>query len=79
MLPAVAQGAVGIESRADDFATMRLIAPINHQPTGLTVAAERAFSPSSMGPAAPDCRPRRVDGRDFYFRGMILTPDGAVA
>ena len=43
MLPAVAQGAVGIQTRADDFAMTRLIAPINHQPTGLTVAAERAF------------------------------------
>ena len=77
MLPAVAQGAVGIESRADDFAIMRLIAPINHQPTGLTVAAERAFLAKLDGSCrTPIAGLAELDGRDFYFRGMILTPDG---
>jgi hydroxymethylbilane synthase len=77
MLPAVAQGVVGIETRAEDAAMMSLIAPINHQATGLAVAAERAFLAKLDG----SCRTpiaglaELVDG-SLVFRGMILTPDG---
>jgi hydroxymethylbilane synthase len=77
MLPAVAQGAVGIESRADDFAVMRLIAPINHQPTGLAVAAERAFLAKLDGSCrTPIAGLAELDAAGLLFRGMILTPDG---
>jgi hydroxymethylbilane synthase len=77
MLPAVAQGAVGIESRADDFAMMRLIAPINHQPTALVVAAERAFLAKLDGSCrTPIAGLAELDGAGLLFRGMILTPDG---
>jgi len=77
MLPAVAQGAIGVESRADDMAIAELIAPINHQPTALAVAAERAFLAKLDG----SCRTpiaalaELVSGR-LVLRGMILTPDG---
>src|SRR5262245_26273890 len=43
MLPAVAQGAIGVETRADDTAMAEALAPLNHQPTALAVTAERAF------------------------------------
>ncbi len=43
MLPAVAQGAVGIECREDNAALMALLARINHTPTMLCLTAERAF------------------------------------
>ena len=43
MLPAVAQGAIGIEIRADDDATAQLIAPLNDAATALCVTAERAY------------------------------------
>ena len=43
MLPAVAQGAIGVETRAGDIAMAELLAPINHEPTALAVTAERAF------------------------------------
>ena len=43
MLPAVAQGAIGIEIRAEDAETARLLAPINRRATALCVPAERAF------------------------------------
>jgi len=77
MLPAVAQGAVGIESRADDFTMMRLIAPINHQPTGLAVAAERAFLAKLDGSCrTPIAGLAELDDAGLLFRGMILTPDG---
>ena len=43
MLPAVGQGALGLEFRADDAATRALIEPLNHADTAAAVAAERAF------------------------------------
>ena len=43
MLPAPAQGAVGIEVRADDAEAQRVVAAIDHAPTSLCVAAERAL------------------------------------
>ncbi|KAB2916752.1 MAG: hydroxymethylbilane synthase [Hyphomicrobiaceae bacterium] len=79
ILPAVAQGAIGIEIRAADFATAQLLAPLNHQPTAIAVAAERAFLAKLDG----SCRTPIAglaelaqDGRRLAFRGMILTPDG---
>src|SRR5262249_54688510 len=43
MLPAVAQGAIGVEIRSDDTRMAELLAPLNHEPTALAVTAERAF------------------------------------
>ena len=43
MLPAVAQGAIALELRADDADTAQLVAPLNDAATALCVAAERAF------------------------------------
>ncbi len=78
ILPAVAQGAIGIEIRAADFATAQLLGPLNHQPTAIAIAAERAFLTKLDG----SCRTPiaglaelMADGR-LVFRGMILTPDG---
>ena len=43
MLPAVAQGAIGIETREDDADTRALLAPLNDEATAVRVAAERGF------------------------------------
>lgn len=43
MLPAVGQGALAIETRADDMETIRFIAPLNHEPTRAACTAERAL------------------------------------
>ena len=53
MLPAVAQGAIGIEARGDDAADEALLAPIHHAPTATRLAAERAFLAALDG----SCRP----------------------
>ena len=77
MLPAVAQGAVGIETRADDVAMARLLAPINHWPTALAVAAERAFLAKLDGSCrTPIAGLAELVDAELVFRGMILTPDG---
>ena len=52
LLPAASQGAIGIECRADDRATLELLVAVDHAPTHLAVAAERAFLAALGG----DCR-----------------------
>ena len=80
MLPAVAQGAIGIETRAGDLELAELLAPLNHEPTALAVTAERAFLAQLEGSCRmPIAALGELDGRRFVFRGMILTPDGREA
>src|SRR5436190_9491456 len=78
MLPAVAQGAIGIEIRAGDEATAHLLGPINHQPTALAVTVERAFLAKLDGSCrTPIAGLAELASPDrLVFRGMILTPDG---
>jgi len=77
MLPAVAQGAIGIEIRAEDAETARLIAPLNDDETAICIAAERAFLAKLDGScrtpiaALAELRPGTLE-----LRGEILTPDG---
>ncbi len=77
MLPAVAQGAVGIEIRSDDAATARALAPLNHETTAICVAAERAFLAKLEGSCrTPIAGLAEITGGQLKFRGSILTPDG---
>lgn len=80
MLPAVAQGAIGIEIRADDERTALLLEPLNDAETGIRIGTERAFLAELDG----SCRTPlaglanvSAPGR-LAFSGMILTPDGTV-
>ena len=78
MLPAVAQGAIGVETRADDAAMAELLAPINHEPTALAVTAERAFLAKLEGSCrTPIAGLAELVGGRLVFRGAILTPDGS--
>jgi hydroxymethylbilane synthase len=78
MLPAVAQGAIGVECRADDTEMAQLIAPINHQATALAVAVERAFLARLEGSCrTPIAGLAELVGGRLTFRGAILTPDGS--
>jgi hydroxymethylbilane synthase len=80
MLPAVAQGAIGVETRAGDIAMAELLAPVNHEPTALAVTAERAFLARLEGSCRmPIAGLAEVAGARFSFRGMVLTPDGRSA
>jgi hydroxymethylbilane synthase len=77
MLPAVCQGAIGIECRADDAATRALLAAIDHAPTARRIAAERALLAGLDGscrtPIAALAEP--ADG-GIWFRALIARPDG---
>ncbi|MGI8931899.1 MAG: hydroxymethylbilane synthase [Sphingomicrobium sp.] len=78
LLPAPAQGAVGIECRADDRATACLLAAIDHRDTHLAVAAERAFTRALGGTChSPVAALARIDGAEIAFACQILSEDGA--
>jgi hydroxymethylbilane synthase len=77
-LPAVGQGAVGIEARADDGRTRELLARINHVETLAAVRTERAFLAVLDGSCrTPIAGHARIAGNSVVFRGMILRPDGS--
>lgn len=77
MLPAVAQGAIGIEVRADDTQARTLLAPLDDQPTALAVAAERAFLARLEGSCrTPIAGLAELEGEAIRFRGEVLSPDG---
>jgi len=78
MLPAVAQGAIGIERRADDARAERMLAAIHHGPTGHRLAAERAYLAALDGSCeTPIAGLAVIEGNDLWLRGEILRPDGS--
>jgi len=79
-LPAVGQGAIGIEVRAADARTRELVARINHPETLTALGAERAFLAVLDGSCrTPIAGHARVVAGALSFRGMILRPDGSEA
>ena len=78
LLPAPAQGAVGIECRADDRRVAALLAGIDHRETHVCVAAERAFTLGLGGTChSPIAALARVEGEEIAFACQILSEDGA--
>ena len=78
MLPAVAQGAIGIERRAADARVAALLDPIHDRDTGLRLACERAFLRALDGSCeTPIAGLAELDGDRLRFRGEILRPDGS--
>lgn len=78
MLPAVAQGAIGIECRADDARAKHMLAAIHHSETGYRVLCERAFLRALDGSCeTPIAALSTIDGDSIHLRGEILRPDGS--
>ncbi len=78
MLPAVAQGAIGIERRLGDAKAERLLAAIHDRPTGERLAAERAFLATLDGSCeTPIAGLAMHEGAGLWLRGEILRPDGS--
>ncbi len=78
MLPAPAQGAIGVECRKDDKDTTALLSGLNHLPTWLSVTAERAFLKALDG----DCRTPIAalsiwTGYEMRLYGQVLSMDGS--
>ncbi|KAF0116279.1 MAG: hydroxymethylbilane synthase [Rhodobacteraceae bacterium] len=80
MLPAVAQGAIGIERREADTRVADFLAHIHDTATGLRLAAERSFLATLDGSCeTPIAGLAVLDGPDLWLRGEILRPDGSAA
>lgn len=80
MLPAVAQGAIGIERRESDDRAALMLAAIHDHDTGLRLAAERAFLRELDGSCqTPIAGLAVLDDNLLRLRGEILKPDGSVS
>ncbi|MFT7107760.1 MAG: hydroxymethylbilane synthase [Yoonia sp.] len=77
MLPAVAQGAIGIERRGDDSRAAAMLEAIHDGPTGQRLAAERTFLAHLDGSCeTPIGSLAELDGGTMRLRGEILRIDG---
>lgn len=78
MLPAVAQGAIGIACRSNDEKMANYLGSLNHEETRFAVACERAFLETLDG----SCRTPiagyacKDENGDCVFRGLVASPDG---
>lgn len=78
MLPAVAQGAIGIERRADDARAAAMLDAVHDGTTGQRLAAERAFLAALDGSCeTPIAGLAELDGGTLRLRGEILRTDGS--
>ncbi len=78
MLPAVAQGAIGIERREGDSRIAAMLDAIHDGPTGQRLAAERAFLKGLDGSCqTPIAGLAELEGGSLRLRGEILRPDGS--
>lgn len=77
-LPAVGQGAVGIECRLDDTLTRELLAPLNHRQTELRVCAERAMNTRLEGGCqVPIGSYAVLEDDTLWLRALVGAPDGS--
>jgi hydroxymethylbilane synthase len=76
-LPAIGQGAVGIECRVDDERILSLIEPLNHSETSTCVQAERAMNHRLEGGCqVPIAGFALLDDWNLSMRGLVGRPDG---
>ncbi|WP_108819201.1 hydroxymethylbilane synthase [Pseudovibrio sp. Alg231-02] len=77
-LPAVGQGAIGIEARLGDEETARILAPIHHAETESRLLLERAYLAEMDGSCrTPIAGLSHVEGNRIRFRGEVIKPDGS--
>lgn len=77
-LPAVGQGAVGIECRLDDTRTLQLLEPLRHTDTTTRVLAERAMNNRLEGGCqVPIAGYAELQGEQIWLRGLVGEPDGS--
>ena len=77
MLPAVGQGALAVETRADDHSTIAFVSSLNHSPTQLACASERSFLRTLGGGCLlPIAAYAVVAGNELVLEGLIADPVG---
>ena len=77
-LPAIGQGAVGIECRRDDPDVNQVISALNHPPTQVRVSAERAMNHRLEGGCqVPIAGHAVLEGDALMLRGLVGYPDGS--
>ena len=77
ILPAIGQGALGLETRQDDEQTIGVIDFLNHEPTQIAVAAERAFLKKLQGGCqVPIAGLALLKNGRLHFTGMVAEMDG---
>ena len=78
MLPAIAQGAIGIEWRQKDKQITELLERIHHKETGQRLSAERAFLAELDGSCeTPIAGLAIIEGSSLKFTGQVLRTDGS--
>ena len=78
MLPALAQGVIGIERRSNDTKIATLLEPLHDVSTGLQLSCERAFLAALDGSCeTPIAGLAVIDGSNLFLRGEVLRPDGS--
>jgi len=77
MLPAVAQGAIGIETRIGDPRLLDFLAPINCEKTTIRLAAERAFLKALDGSCrTPIAGYATINDKKITLKAQVLSADG---
>lgn len=78
MLPAVAQGAIGITCRTGDSTMLRFLQALNHEETKICVDCERSFLAALDGSCrTPIAGQARIENGVLKFRGLVAKPDGS--
>jgi hydroxymethylbilane synthase len=77
MLPAPAQGVLGVQCRADDERTLALLAAVEAPSARAAARAERAFLAGLGGGCSiPVAAYARASGAGLHLRGLAASPDG---
>jgi hydroxymethylbilane synthase len=78
LLPAVGQGAIGVECRSDDARTRALMSALDDDATRTALAAERAFAQTLGGSCqSPIAALARIEEDRLTLRGLVAEPDGS--
>lgn len=77
-LPAVGQGVIGVECRADDASTLARLSALEHAATRIAIDAERAFSQRLGGSCqSPIAAYAQLDADRLTIDGLVAEPDGS--
>lgn len=77
-LPAIGQGAIGIECRSGDARILSLISPLHDEPTAICVHAERAVNARLAGGCqVPLAGFAELEGNELHLRALVGFPDGS--